>query len=277
MTHQPPNPTPVRRPYVAGHFYPGDAAGLHRDVGSCLKPAEGGPRPARGVVVPHAGYMYSGGVAGTVFATARLPRRLVILGPNHMGLGRPIAVMRRGYWETPLGRVEIDETLAGLILDAAKVAEEDEAAHRAEHSLEVQIPFLQMSLGEFTFAPICVGTERYADLVALGTALASVIEAIGEPVGVVMSTDMTHYEPADRAREKDYLAIRKMETMDPEGLHRLIREHSISMCGYAPTTAGLHALKNLGATRADLIAYANSGDTSGDYRQVVGYAGLLIP
>lgn len=277
MTQQAQNSLPVRKPYVAGHFYPGDFAGLQRDVESCLKTADGGVRLARGVVAPHAGYMYSGGVAGTVYGTARLPQRLFILGPNHTGIGRPIAVVRRGYWETPLGRIAVDEALSALVLDAAEGAEEDEAAHRAEHSLEVQIPFLQVRNEGFTFSPICIGAGKLSDLAALGTAIASVIEAIGEPVGIVMSTDMTHYEPADLAREKDFKVIRKIEAMDPEGLHRLVRDQDISMCGFAPTTVGLIALKLLGASRAELIAYGNSGDTSGDYRQVVGYAGLLIP
>jgi AmmeMemoRadiSam system protein B len=277
MTHPSSSAAQVRRPYVAGHFYPGDAAGLRRDVEACLGTAEAGSRLARGVVVPHAGYMYSGGVAGTVYGTARLPRRLILLGPNHTGLGRPVAVMRRGFWETPLGRAPIDEALADLILDAAEGAEEDEAAHRAEHSLEVQIPFLQICQEEFAFVPVCVGTGRLADLSGLGAGLAAAAEALGEPVGIVMSTDMTHYEPAEQAREKDFRVIRRLEVLDAEGMHALVRRDEISMCGYAPTTAGLIALKHLGAGRADLVAYANSGDTSGDYQQVVGYAGLLIP
>ena len=277
MTQRPPRPAPVRKPYVAGHFYPGDREILRREIDSLLKCSEGGPRPARGVVVPHAGYMYSGSVAGAVYGTALLPRRLVILGPNHTGLGRPISVMNRGAWETPLGTVAIDETLADLILDATSAADADEAAHRAEHALEVQIPFLQVSLGEFTFAPICVGTGRLSDLESLAAGVATALRSIGDPAGIVISTDMTHYEPADVAHEKDHKAIRKMEALDAEGLHGLVRREAISMCGYAPATAGLLALKQLGATSARLVAYANSGDTSGDYREVVGYAGLIVP
>lgn len=262
---------------MQGHFYPGDPAGLRRDVTSCLRCREGGPTPARGVIAPHAGYMYSGNVAGAVYASALLPRRLVLIGPNHTGLGRPVSVMNRGVWETPLGAVAIDETLADLILDASGTAEEDEAAHRAEHSLEVQIPFLQVTLEEFTFAPVCVGTGRLADLVDLGSGVATAIRSLGEPVGIVISTDMSHYVPAEEARQQDYKAIRRMEVLDAEGLHKVVRQDEISMCGYAPATAGLLALKLIGATSAELIAYANSGDTSGDYREVVGYAGLIIP
>jgi len=266
-----------RKPYVAGQFYPGDADALRREVRSCLAAHEGPARPARGVIVPHAGYLYSGAVAGAVYAAAELPRRLVLIGPNHTGLGRPVAIMSRGAWPTPLGAVRIDEALADLILDAANIVEVDEAAHLAEHSLEVQIPFLQVRLGEFTFAPICVGTGRHADLAMLAMAIATAVAALREPVGIVISTDMTHYEPAELARAKDWKAIGKMETLDGEGLYRVVREEEISMCGYAPATAGLHALKRLGASRADVVKYGNSGETSGNLQEVVGYAGLLIP
>jgi AmmeMemoRadiSam system protein B len=220
--------------------------------------------------------MYSGAVAGRVYSRARLPRRLVILGPNHTGLGKPVAIMNRGLWETPLGSALIDETLANLILDVAATAEVDEAAHRAEHSLEVQIPFLQTSHREFMFAPICVGTGRKDELIALGDAIATAARSLAEPVGIVMSTDLTHYEPAASARQKDFLVIRKIESLDSEGLHALVQDEGISMCGAGPVTAGLRALKRMGAASAELISYANSGDTSGDYREVVGYAGLLI-
>jgi len=231
---------------------------------------------ARGLIVPHAGYMYSGKVAGRVYATAKLPRRVILLGPNHTGLGRPVAVVSRGCWETPLGPAIVDEPMADLILDVASFAEEDSAAHRAEHSIEVQIPFLQVSLGNFVFTPICLGTGRLSDLLALGSAIADVVKSVGEPAAIIISTDMTHYEPAEQAREKDLKVIDKIKELDSEGLHRHVKEHEISMCGYAPATAGLHALKLLGATGAGLIAYANSGDTSGDFREVVGYAGLII-
>jgi hypothetical protein len=229
-----------------------------------------------GVIVPHAGYMYSGAVAGHVYSSVRLPRRLVILGPNHTGLGKPVAVMAHGLWETPLGSALIDETLAGLILDLAPIAEEDEAAHRAEHSLEVQIPFLQTSRRDFLFAPICLGTSRREDLAELGVAIASAAESLGEPVGIVMSTDMTHYEQAEQARRKDYLAIDCIRQLDGGALHAVVRDHEISMCGAAPVITGLFALKKMGATTVELIDYANSGETSGDYSEVVGYAGLLI-
>jgi hypothetical protein len=277
MVHQSPRLPSERKPYVAGHFYPGDPEVLRRDINAYLARHEGPSRPARGVVVPHAGYLYSGAVAGAVYAAADLPRRLVLIGPNHTGLGRPVAIMNRGAWITPLGAVRIDEALADLILDASNIIEIDDAAHLAEHSLEVQLPFLQVRLQEFTFAPICVGTGRHADLATLAMAIATAVTAIREPVGIVISTDMTHYEPAEVAKAKDLRAIGRMELLDGEGLHRVVREAEISMCGYAPATAGLLALRRLGATRAEVVRYGNSGETSGNFQEVVGYAGLLIP
>jgi len=277
MTALQPKPALNRKPYVAGQFYPGDPGSLRREIASHLSRASGPTRAARGIVVPHAGYMYSGSVAGAVYGTAGLPRRLVLLGPNHTGLGRALALASRGAWETPLGMARIDEALADLILDATNIVEEDDAAHHAEHSLEVQIPFLQEVLGDFQFVPICVGTGRFSELATLGAAVGAAIQTLGEPVCIVMSTDMSHYEPAAVAKEKDHKAIGRIQALDAEGLHAVVRREEISMCGYAATTAGLHALARLGADHADLIAYANSGEVSGDLHEVVGYAGLLIP
>ncbi|MBI3450440.1 MAG: AmmeMemoRadiSam system protein B [Acidobacteria bacterium] len=277
MPHPTSGTSSDRKPYVAGHFYPSDPAKLRQELEAHLAAGKTPPRPVRGIVVPHAGYMYSGAIAGAVYAAAELPRRLVLIGPNHTGLGRPISIMNRGAWLTPLGAARIDEALADLILDSANIVEADPAAHHAEHSLEVQIPFLQSRLRDFTFAPICVGTGRRADLATLAAAIAGAASTMGEPIGLVISTDMTHYEPAEAARVKDWKAIRRMETLDGDGLHRIVREEEISMCGYAAATAGLLALKRLGASRAEVVAYGNSGETSGNFDEVVGYAGLLIP
>jgi AmmeMemoRadiSam system protein B len=215
-------------------------------------------------------------VAGATYASARLPATLVILGPNHTGAGEPIAVMHRGAWRTPLGSVRINEALADRILETCPPASVDERAHRREHSLEVQIPFLQVTMREFTFVPICVGTGRLAALTTLGQALAGAIRGWSEPVGIVVSSDMSHYIPAQEAREKDMMAVERILALDPEGLHQVVRERDISMCGISPAVAGLTAAKANGATSARLVAYANSGDTSGDYDRVVGYAGLSV-
>jgi AmmeMemoRadiSam system protein B len=228
------------------------------------------------VVVPHAGYRYSGDVAGAVYAATALPPSLVILCPNHTGQGRPIAMMNRGAWRTPLGDAVIDETLADRILQASALVELDARAHRDEHSLEVQLPFLQVRMKEFAFVPICVGDVGLSDLTQLGHDLARAIQDSERPVGLVISSDMSHYIPADQALEKDMMAVERMAALDPEGLYQVVRTKEISMCGFAPAVAGLTAAREAGARRARLVAYANSGDSSGDYDQVVGYAGLAV-
>ena len=278
-------PAGVREPAVAGYFYPADAEALRSEVEHCLRwrpqpsgdqPEAGAPAPAVAVVVPHAGYEYSGRVAGAVYATTSLPRSLLILCPNHTGEGRQIAVMNRGVWRTPLGDAVIDEPLADRILEACELAAVDDRAHRREHALEVQLPFLQVRMKEFAFVPICVGTGSLAALTQLGHDLGRVIQKCPEPLGIVISSDMSHYIAAPEAREKDMMAVGRIMSMDPVRLHRVVLEKEISMCGFAPAVAGLTAALDAGARSARLVAYANSGDASGDYDRVVGYAGLAI-
>jgi MEMO1 family protein len=265
----------VRQPAVAGRFYPGRADVLTRDINSYLAPpAE--KLSALGCVVPHAGYMYSGHVAGAVYSRLELPRRFLILGPNHTGAGDPLAIMTDGVWQTPLGAARIDTVLAEALMNAFRYLTEDDIAHRAEHSLEVQVPFLQALVGEFCFVPICVGTGNLEVLTALGQAIAKVLDEEEEPVLLVASSDMNHYETDSITRVKDRKAIDKVLALDPRGLHRVIHEENISMCGYAPTIAMLTAAKLLGATKAELIKYATSADVSGDREMVVGYAGIAI-
>ena len=266
-----------REPAVAGQFYPGDPEALRAEVGRCLGavlPGQAGATVA--ILVPHAGYVYSGPVAGATFASVILPRVNVILCPNHTGLGEPIAVANRGVWRTPLGPAKINEALADHLLDMCALARADERAHLREHAVEVQLPFLQVTLEEFSFVPICVGTGRLPALTQLGNDLGAAIASFDEPVGIIISSDMSHYIPAPVARAKDMMAIETILAVDPEALFRVVRQHDISMCGVSPAVAGLTAAGILGASRARLIAYANSGDTSGDYDRVVGYAGLLI-
>jgi len=270
----------VRWPAVAGQFYPESPAALRAMVERCLgghgEPrGEEGPRPALAVVAPHAGYVYSGEVAGAVYATTALPGSLVILCPNHTGEGDPVAVIHRGCWRTPLGDAAIDETLADRILRICPMATVDERAHRREHAIEVQIPFLQIRMQRFSFVPICVGVGNLDALLRLGRALGGLLrESPG--AGLVISSDMSHYVTAAVASEKDMLAVERIEKLDAEGLHRVVRDHDISMCGFAPAVAGLAAAREAGAGAGRLVAYANSGDASGDYDRVVGYAGLAI-
>lgn len=265
----------TREPAVAGQFYSANPKRLREHIESLL--SRGAPLlEAKGIVAPHAGYIYSGPVAGAVYAAVRLPSRFIILGPNHTGRGVALSLHPAGDWRTPLGTVSIDGEINRLLVAECPLLEEDAAAHAHEHSIEVQIPFLQVLAGELSFAAICVGTADFASLEALGHALARVVKSVPEPVLVVASSDMTHYESAEAASRKDRYAIEKMEQLDPQGLYRTIFDKDVSMCGFAPAVAMLIGCRDLGATGGHLVRYANSGDVSGDYDRVVGYAGMAV-
>jgi hypothetical protein len=269
----------VRRPAVAGYFYPAKSEVLARQVDQYLtaeEPAQEKIEAALGCLVPHAGYVYSGHVAGAVFQ--RLPARAayIILCPNHTGRGAPLAIMSKGEWLTPLGSVAVDAALAQELRRACHLLEEDAEAHEDEHSLEVQLPFLQRSVGAFTFVPIAIGVSRYAALAALGHGIAQALKTLARPVMIVASSDMNHYEPDDVTRGKDRKAIDQIQALNPEGLYEVIRREDISMCGYGPAIAMLTAAKDLGATRAELVRYATSADAAGDRSAVVGYAGVIV-
>jgi MEMO1 family protein len=267
--------TQVRHPAVAGRFYPGDAATLRRDIQQYVS-VTGNKIHAIGCVAPHAGYMYSGHVAGAVYARLELPKRYIILCPNHTGVGEPLAMMSEGTWRTPLGDVAIDSDLAKVLLERFPLLSEDEIAHRAEHALEVQLPFLQELAGDFKFVPITVGTTRFDALSALGITMSEVIESAAERVLIVASSDMNHYESDAATRLKDRKAIDKVLELDPKGLYDTVIKENISMCGFGPTVAMLTAAKRLGAKSAQLVKYATSGDVSGDKETVVGYAGIAV-
>ncbi|MGE5204766.1 MAG: AmmeMemoRadiSam system protein B [Chlamydiota bacterium] len=267
--------TAVREAAVAGYFYPRSPDALRQEIRNYTTPA-GEKISAFACVVPHAGYMYSGHVAGAVYARLQLPRRFVVLCPNHTGFGRPLAIMTEGAWQTPLGQAQIDHELAQALFRACPLLEQDDMAHRGEHAIEVQLPFLQAALSEFTFVPIAVGTAKYEPLQALGEAMAGVLQGQAEKVMLISSSDMNHYEPDDVTRVKDRKAIEKILALDPRGLYDVVMEESISMCGFAPTVAALTAARLLGATSAEVIKYATSADVSGDRSAVVGYAGMVI-
>jgi AmmeMemoRadiSam system protein B len=271
--------TQVRLPAVAGRFYPSEPVALLRDLEEYVAPA---PIPAEkvnqaiGCVVPHAGYMYSGHVAGAVYR--RLPQctSYIILGPNHFGRGAPLAVMARGAWVTPLGEAQIDASLAAQVIQACHLLTEDAQAHATEHSLEVQIPFLQHLAKNFSFVPIAIGLGGYAVLESLGRGIAKSVASAQRPVLVIASSDMNHYEPDDVTRLKDQKAIDKILELDPAGLYEVIRREDISMCGYGPAVALLTAAKDLGVKKAELVKYATSSEVSGDREFVVGYAGIIL-
>jgi AmmeMemoRadiSam system protein B len=270
----------VRPAVVAGRFYPAKPEVLRRDLESYL----GGPASvqepkiegALGCVVPHAGYFYSGQVAGAVYQ--KLPARssYIILCPNHTGQGAPLAMMSNGSWQTPLGEVPVDQALAAVMAKSCHLLTEDRVAHAREHSLEVQLPFLQHQVKDFRFVPVAVGVGNYAALEFLGHCVAQAVEIVAKPVMVIASSDMNHYEPDGITRIKDNRAIEKILALDPQGLHDVVRNENISMCGYGPTIAMLVATLELGAKKAELVKYATSADASGDRGAVVGYAGIII-
>lgn len=267
--------THVRPPAVAGSFYPGNAETLRRDLRKYLSGA-GEKLRALGCIAPHAGYMYSGHVAGAVYARLELPKRYIVLCPNHTGMGEPLAIMAEGAWRTPLGNVAIDHLLARELMARFALLAEDEMAHKAEHALEVQLPFLQEMAPPFTFVPIAVGTGRYDALAALGVAMAEVIAGAKEPLLIIASSDMNHYETDAATRVKDRMAIDRILALDPQGLFETVRKQNITMCGYGPAVAMLTAANRLGAKSAELVKYATSGDVSGDKEYVVGYAGVAV-
>ncbi len=272
-------PTSVRSPAVAGRFYPDKREDLLREVDRYLQPESLDERTidsAIGCVVPHAGYMYSGHVAGAVYRLLPAHSRYVILGPNHWARGSPLAIMSAGNWLTPLGQVPLDTELARNIMEKCPLLAEDAQAHAGEHSLEVQVPFLQRLSSTLKIVPIAIATADDASLELLGQAIADAIRGSQEPVLIVASSDMNHYEPDLITREKDVKAIEKILQLDPAGLLQVIRDEDISMCGYAPTVSMLSAAKKLGAREARLVRHATSADTCGDTDSVVGYAGIIV-
>jgi hypothetical protein len=266
----------IRTPAVAGRFYPGRPEELLREIREYTPPLETGRIDAIGCVAPHAGYHYSGGVAGAVYARLEIPERSVILCPNHTGKGRPLAVMANTTWQTPLGEVAADAEMGSRLLRRFPALEEDSAAHRAEHAIEVQLPFLQTRQPELKIVPIVIGTGNFDVLHGLGEALADVIADGQEKVLIVASSDMNHYESAAITRAKDHKAIERVLALDARGLWEVVVNEDITMCGFAPTIVMLTAAKLLGATSATLVKYATSGDASGDYESVVGYAGIIV-
>ena len=264
-----------RKPFFAGRFYPGSKAMLLEELKSYV-PSEKRKVKALGIISPHAGYVYSGKVAGETFSKVALPDRIIVLAPNHTGMGKKISLWPNGEWETPLGISKIDDELSKMIQDNFDKVAQDTQAHLMEHSLEVQIPFLQYLKDDFKFVPITLGHLSLEDCSRLGKGIAKAVKQSGKDVLIVASSDMTHYENAKTAEGKDKLAIAKVLELNPEGLFNTVRGERISMCGVIPSTVMLFAVKELGAKSAVLVRYTNSGETSGDYDQVVGYAGMYI-
>lgn len=265
----------IRHAAVAGRFYPLNPQTLRADVSSYLSP-RASPAPALACMVPHAGFMYSGHVAGAVFSHLQIPDRVIILCPNHTGVGTPLSILSEGEWETPLGNVPVDPDLAGALKGRYLRLTEDGSAHHSEHAIEVELPFLQVLNPSFSFIPIAMGTRHFEVLETLGHAIALTIRSAGISTLIVASSDMNHYENDSITRLKDRKAIDCILALDPEGLFETVMRENISMCGLGPAVAMITAAKQLGARHAELVSYATSADTSGDKQTVVGYAGVIV-
>jgi AmmeMemoRadiSam system protein B len=269
----------MRPPAVAGTFYEGTPERLRQQVSACFRDNAAAETKERfiGAVVPHAGLMYSGHVAAAFYGHAELPRRFVILCPNHTGLGHFAAINRTGTWRTPFGEVAVDTPLADALMARCDLFADDIRAHAREHSLEVQLPFLQQLLGnQFTFVPICLGARQYDYCEQIGGAIADVLAQEREPAGILASSDLNHYEDQKTTERKDSLAIGAVLALDPQELWRVVQEYDVSMCGFIPTTTMLIAAKKLGATSARLLKHGTSGDINRDYSHVVGYAAMIV-
>ena len=264
-----------RYPAVADRFYPGSPDDLSRVLAGLFPVKPVTKQKALAVVSPHAGYVYSGAVAAEVFSLVEIPETVILLGPNHHGKGGPVAVSTT-TWQMPMGDVPIDEEIAARLQASLAVIKGDETAHRFEHSLEVQVPFLQAMQKNLHIVPIVVSHISYALCLEIAETIAEVISASGKEILVVASSDMTHYESRRSAAKKDRMALDRIENLDAEGLYRTVTEHRITMCGIIPVTIALLAAVRLGASEARVQTYTDSGAISGDTDQVVGYAGIVI-
>ncbi len=272
------NTQAIRLPAFAGRFYPLGNKALIAAIRSLEDPAPQHHtifQDAVACLAPHAGYMYSGAVAYSVYSRLPACQCYVVLGPNHLGRGQQLSTLLSD-WLTPLGAVTVDRTFTASLLKASRVIADDPLAHAQEHSLEVQLPFLQYFSKDFTFVPISIGAVSYTELEELGQILARLIQASSRRTMLVASSDMNHYEPDAATRVKDQKAIARILALDPRGLAEVIDREQISMCGYAPAIAMLTAARELGATKGELAKYATSADAGGDPAAVVGYAGIVI-
>lgn len=264
-----------RMPAVAGQFYQGSSSRLKSQVEQYI--LNGIPKEkVIGIISPHAGLIYSGQVAGAVYSSIEFPDTFILIGPNHTGHGASVSIMASGSWEIPMCTFLINEALSKSIIDKIPYAEDDSMAHRFEHSLEVQLPFIAYFSDSVRIVPISVMKASLNECKEIGKGIAEAIKESGIDIVMVASSDMSHYVPDGIARKLDSLAINNVISLDPEGLYNTVRKESISMCGYIPATIMLYAAKELGAKEAKLIKYTTSAEVSGDYEHVVGYAGVIV-
>ena len=275
----------IRPPAVSGRFYPSDPAELRATVATLLADARTAvrpsDRPAVGVIAPHAGYIYSGPTAAAVFAHVTIPGLVIILAPNHTGISDAaggVSLWEAGAFRTPLGDVPVDAELAQALLELSRgVVSVDHEAHRAEHAVEVELPFLKRLRSDVRIVPLVLGWDSWEPARQLGDILARLVRAAGEPVLLLASSDLNHYEPAAVSEEKDARALEAVQSLDGEELLVRCKRERISMCGRGPAATVMAAARALGATRADVVDYRHSGWVSGDNARVVGYAGVVIP
>jgi len=267
----------VRIPAVAGQFYPASANSLRKQIKDFL-PGKIPLRESIGCIMPHAGYVYSGKVAVNTAGRVVVKENVILLGPNHTGLGQPFSIMDKGSWQTPLGVSDINHDLAAAIMSRSDFLESDGLAHVREHSLEVELPILQYFRNDVNIVPIAFGADDFDALVDVGKAVAGAVKALKleKKILLVASSDMTHYEPAAQARAKDMQALEAVAALDAKGLWQIVHKLGLTMCGYMPVIAMITAAKELGAVKGELVEYSNSGDVTGDDSSVVGYAGVIV-
>jgi hypothetical protein len=265
----------IRNPVVSGQFYPASPSQL-KAILETMVDEKAVNENIIGLVSPHAGYVYSGLVAGAVISRIKFKDTFIIMGPSHTGMGKPFSIMTQGAWRTPLGEVEIDSELGKKLLATSSHLEEDHVAHQYEHSIEVQLPFLQYFKPDIKLVPIVLGYASGATYKEIGKDIARAIKELNKEVVIIASSDMTHYEPQESAQRKDNKAIEAILDLNEDELLKRVAELNITMCGYAPTVSLISAAKELGATEAELVRYQTSGDTTGDYTAVVGYAGIIL-
>jgi AmmeMemoRadiSam system protein B len=264
-----------RQPAVAGQFYAGNSKQLRSDL-AALIPEARGHHKVTGIIAPHAGYVYSGSIAGRIYASIEIPATVLILGPNHHGAGAGAALYPDGEWLTPLGPVVVNSRLNTLLQQHISLLRSDTLAHQFEHSLEVQVPFIQYLRPDVTISAICLGHGGYDSVRKIGEGVAAAIRAYGDDVLIVASSDMSHYESAESARRKDELALGRVLAFDPQGLLQVCKSEGITMCGVVPAAVMLVTAGELGVTQAELVAYGTSGDVTGDNSQVVAYAAVTV-
>lgn len=263
----------MRAPVVSGQFYPRSKNDLDREISRCFEGVPPGERQVLGAVVPHAGYIYSGNTAAYVYSALPGADTFVLLGPNHTGYGSPVSVSCES-WSTPLGEIGSDSEFIKAL--PKRIIDLDETAHKYEHSIEVQLPFLQHRFRNFNIVPICMGMQDEETALDVGMELVEAIRKVKKKVVIIASSDFTHYKPDKVARENDAYYISSILEFDITGFYRKLYERNASVCGYGPIAAMLTVTKNLGAKKATLLKYSTSGDTTGDLAAVVGYAGIVV-